>query len=146
VFSVRYKDSAEFHSANKDKFESVLKASTKLKSMRELGETGFALSETERLTYEFLNLSSTCSDILFGLSASVLDAKEKLKQIEGMFFRDLTVKTSAIDKAKLVHCLPQYMESDKCYNDLLDLKEYIEMKKRDFDSAHYYYRELANKK
>jgi hypothetical protein len=146
MFSVRYKDSAEFQNAHEKKFESILSATTKLKSSSQISESGFALVETERLTYEFLNLSAVCSDLLFGLSASVLDAKAKMKQIEGMFFRDLTVKTSAIDKAKLVHCLPQYIEADKNYNDLTDLADYILMKKKDFDSAHYHYRELNNKK
>lgn len=121
-------------------------ANARLKSMSELGETGFALAEAERLTFEFLKLSSSCSELLFGLGASVGDAKSSMKQIEGMFYRDLTSKTSAADKSKLVQCLPSYMEADRNYNDLLDLKEYLEMKKKDFDSAYYYYRDLNNRK
>ena len=146
MFSVRYKDSAEFQSINQEKFTQILSAPTKLKSLNQIAESGFALAEAERLTFEFLQLSSLCSDLLFGLSASVLDAKEKIKQVEGMFFRDMTVKTSAVDKGNLVHCLPRYMEADKNYNDLTDLADYIAMKKKDFDSAHYHYREINNKK
>lgn len=146
MFSVRYKNSAEFQSQNEERFKLILSASSKLKSISQVSESGFALTESERLTFEFLNLSTLCSDLLFGLSASVLDAKEKIKQIEGMFFRDLTVKTSAVDKSKLVHCLPSYMEADKDYNDLTDLFDYISMKKKDFESAYYYYRDMNNKK
>lgn len=146
MFSKRYRDSAEFHSQNKAEFERVLSASTKLKSLSELGATGFALQEAEKLTFDFLNLSSLCSELLFGLSGSMYDSKSKIKQCEGIFFRDMSVKTSAADKAKLVHCTPSYIEADRCYNDLLDLVEYIQMKKKDFDSAYYYYRDISSRK
>ena len=145
-FKKRYKDSVEFHNQNQIEFDRVRSATSKLKSMTELGVSGFAIAEAEKLTYEYLNLSSVCSDLLFGLGASVLDAKSRYKQIEGMFFRDLSVKTPAADKVKLVQCLPTYIQADQDYNDLLDLKEYIENKKKDFDGAYYYYRDIANKK
>lgn len=146
MFSKRYKDSLDFHNNHQEKFDLIISASSKLKSMNQLGETGNALGEAERLTFEFLHLGTICSELLFGLTGSTLDAKSKIKQTEGIFFRDLSVKTSAIDKAKLVQCLPAYMEADRCYNDLLDLSEYIAMKKKDFEAAYYYYRDLSNRK
>ena len=145
-FKKQYKNSIDFHTQNQIEFDKVRTASTKLKSMSELSIGGSALYESEKLTFEFLNLSSVCSDLLFGLGSSVGDAKSKIKQIEGIFFRDLKTKTPAADKVKLVQCLSSYIEADQNYNDLNDLKDYIEMKKKDFDSAYYYYRDINNKK
>lgn len=146
MFSRRYLNSQEFHSAHQVQFDRVLSASTRLKSHSELGSAGFALEEAERLCFDFMNLSSLCSELMFGLSASVSDAKSKLKQIEGTFFRDLATKTSAADKSKLVHALPTYQEADRHYNDLQDLLEYLQMKKKDFEMAYYYYREVSTRR
>lgn len=146
MFSTRYKNSLEFHTTNKEAFEKVLSASTKLKSSAELSVTGFALVEAERLTFEFMNLTSICSELLFGLSASVSDAKSKIKQVEGIFWRDLETKTSAADKAKLVYAQQMHIDADKDYNDLNDVYDYIIMKKKDFEMAYYYYREISAKR
>ena len=68
------------------------------------------------------------------------------KSIEGIFFRDSGVKTSAADKSKLVLAYPQYIEAHKNFNDLEDLYEFLKMKHTDFEGAYYYYRDISSKK
>lgn len=142
----RYVSSESFYEQNKDAFEEILGAKVKLKSMSELSQTGMALAAAEGLCFDFLNLKNKVSDLMFGLSASVNDAKVHYKELEGLFFRDSGVKTSAADKSKLVQAFPQYVEAHKNFNDLTDLLEFLQMKRADFDSAYYYYRDISTKK
>lgn len=142
----RYISSDDFYSQNTTDFESVVQAKTKLLSLSQLGETGMALSTAEGLCFDFLNLRNKCADLLFGLSASVSDSKVRYKEIEGIYFRDHGVKTSAADKSKLVQAYPEYVEAHKHFNDLTDLYEFIQMKRADFEAAYYYYRDIASKK
>lgn len=141
----KYTSFEDFYSKNKNQFEEVRYSHSRLKSIAELAQTGSAIAESERLTFDFLNLSNLVTDLLFGLSNSVLESKSKLKEVEGIFFRDSPTK-SAADKAKLVQADPQYITANTNYNNLNDLFEYLQLKKKDFESAYYYYREISAKK
>ena len=141
----KYNNFPDFQLKNKSKFDEVSSSILKLKSMSELAQTGSALTEAEKLTFDFLNLSSICTDLLFGLSGSVLHAKSKRNEEEGLFFRNSDVK-SAADKAKLVLAEPAYLLANANHNDLNDLFEYLQMKKKDFDAAYYYYRDISTRK
>ena len=82
---------------------------------------------------------------MFGLSASVLDAKTKVKEVEGTIFRDLG-KMSAADKTKLIQADKIYVASNQIYNDLIDLQEYLVNKKKDAETSYYYYRAISSNK
>lgn len=140
---LRYSSYEDFKSKNETNLDLVIQARFKLKSMSELAMTGSALTEAETLAFEFLNLGSIVTDLMFGLSASVLDAKANLKKMEGIFFR--VSSKSAADKAKLVCEDPDYLAANQIFNDLTDLQEFLLNKKKDFETAYYHYRGIANK-
>lgn len=140
---LRYSSYEDFKTRNEKNFSLVFVARTKLKSNSDMGIGGQALTEAEGLSFEFLNLSSLVTDLMFGLSASVLDAKAKLKEIEGIFFRENT--KSAADKAKLIAAEPNYIAATQNFNDLTDLQEFLLNKKKDFEAAYYHYRGISNK-
>lgn len=142
----RYVSSEDFYNKNQNDFEAVVQAKAKLMSSSELSQTGMALTVAEGLCFDFLNLKNKVSDLMFGLSASVSDAKVEYKRIEGMYFRDSGVKTSAADKTKLVQAFPEYVEAHKNFNDLEDLLDFLKMKHADFEGAYYYYRDVVSKK
>lgn len=141
----KYKNYEDFYAQNQKNFDCVQMAAAKMKSVNELSQTGSALAEAEKLTFDFLNLSSLCSDLLFGLSSSVLDAKSDYKRVEGIFHRASEEKSVAA-KEKLCQCDPDYIETSKRFNELTDIFEYITNKKRDFESAYYYYRNMNSDK
>jgi hypothetical protein len=140
----KYSSYTEFQQQNDVHLQQVVNAKTKLKSVSDLAMTGQALTESESLAFEFLNLSQICTDLMFGLSSSVLDAKAEYKRVEGIFFRENT--KSAADKAKLVQADDQYVKANQTFNDLTDLLEYLQGKKKDFETAHYYYRAMNSNK
>lgn len=139
----RYSSFEDFKSNNETNLDLVIQARSKLKSLSELAMTGRALDEAEALAYEYLNLDSLVTDLMFGLSASVLDAKANVKKLEGIFFR--VSSKSAADKAKLVQEDPDYLAATQFFNELTDLQEFLLNKKKDFEKAYYHYRGIANK-
>lgn len=141
----KYFSYQDFLQHNELDFNKIQFSTIKLKSLQEISTTGFVLETCEMLCFDYLNLGKVCTDLMFGLSASVNDAKTKIKAVEGMFFRDSTAK-SAADKAKLVQCSQDYLDANSLYNELNDLYEYLLLKKKDLESAYYYYRELSNRK
>lgn len=140
----KYSSYGDFQEKNNANLCLILQAKVKLKSVSELAMGGQALTDSESLAFEFLNLSHICTDLMFGLSSSVLDAKAESKNVEGVFFRESP--KSAADKAKLVQCEDAYIKATHIFNDLTDLLEYLQNKKKDCESAHYYYKGLANNK
>lgn len=141
---IRYTSYKEFADRNSKNFEKVVTAKTKLKSVADLSMSGRALDAAEELAFEFLNLKNIVTDLLFGLSASVLDAKTKIKETEGICFRDLDGK-SAADRCKLLQCDPRFVNANQIFNDLNDLNEYLANKAKDFETSYYYYRGLSQK-
>ena len=142
---IRYTSFQDFSSRNDKNFSLVVAAKTKLKSMSDLGLTGNALGDAESLSFDFLKLKNITTDLMFGLSASVLDAKARIKETEGLCFRDITAPSAAA-KEKLTQCDPRYVAAHQTYNDLFDLQEYLQNKAKDFENSYYYYRGLANNK
>lgn len=141
---IRYTSFQDFSSRNKKNFDQVVAAKTKLKSISELSMTGQALSESESLAFDFLNLKNIVTDLMFGLSASVLDSKARIKEVEGTIFRELDGQSAAA-REKIIQCDSRYVQAHQTYNDLIDLSQYLENKAKDFESSYYYYRGLANK-
>ena len=139
----RYSSYQDFRDKNAANLDLVIQARSKLKSMTELAMSGQALAEADALAYEYLNLDALVTDLLFGLSASVLDAKANVKKLEGIFFR--VSSKSAADKAKLVQEDPDYLAATQFFNELTDLEDYLRNKKKDFEKAYYHYRGIANK-
>ena len=139
-----YSSFEDFYSKNKDNFDLVQNARSKLKSYQELAVGGFALSEAEKLTFEYLNLSALVSDLMFGLSSSVLGAKGDLKRVEGMYFRDS--KGAAAEKVKTVQADQSFLDANKIFNDLNDIQKYLQNKKTDFEAAYYHYRAISERK
>lgn len=142
---IRYSSYEDFSSRNSKNLELVIKSKSKLMSISDLSITGHSIGRAEDLAYEFLNLSNVITDLLFGLSASVLDAKTKLKEVEGIIFRDLG-KMSAADKTKLIQADERYVKANQTFNDLTDLQEYLNNKKKDAETSYYYYRAIASNK
>jgi hypothetical protein len=140
---IRYTSFQDFASRNDKNFSLVVAAKTKMKSITDLSITGQALDTAEELAFEFLNLKNIVTDLMFGLSASVLDAKTKVKEMEGICFRDLT--GSAADRARLLQTDPRWIQANQTYNDLLDLSEYLTNKSKDFETNYYYYRGLSQR-
>lgn len=141
---VRYVSFDQFFRLNTEEFKRVQQAKTSLKSPQELGMTGNVLGEAENLAYQFLNLKNLVSDLLFGISASVLDSKHNTKVQTALAYRDLPGKIG--DKKVQVEAQENVIESHQQFNDLLDLKEYLINKYNDFEANHYYYKQLSQGK
>lgn len=141
---IRYDSFDQFFRLNKEDFQKVQKAKTSLKSPQELGMTGNALCEAERLAYEFLNLKNLVSDLLFGLGASVLDSKHDIKVKTAIAYRNTEGPQG--DKKVFVEADTLVIKSVQTYNDLVDLKEYLDHKYSDFESVHFYYKHLSQGK
>ena len=141
---IRYTSFNSFSEKNSANFEKVVQAKSKLKSISDLSSTGRALEEAESLAFEFLNLKNIVTDLMFGLSASVLDAKTKIKEVEGTLFRDSNAPSAAA-KEKMILADPAYVSAQHMFNDLTDLYEYLSNKAKDFETSYYYYRGLSNK-
>jgi hypothetical protein len=137
----KYKTYSEFEELNKHQFGGVRLAVTQLKSPDKLGADGLALAETEKLSHFFLNAANVCTDLMFGISASCLDAQANVNSTEGLIYGQKV--GGATDRNRAVACDPVYLQSVKDYNDLQDLKKYLEMKRDDFMANHYYYKGLA---
>jgi hypothetical protein len=141
---IRYTSYQDFSNKNIKNLEQVIKAKTKLKSIGELSVGGQALSDAETLAFDFLNLKNIVTDLMFGLSASVLDAKAKIKEVEGTIFRELDGQSAAA-REKQIQADARYVQAHQTYNDLFDLQTYLENKAKDFETTYYYYRGLSNK-
>lgn len=137
-----YKSFEEFYASNADGFDKVLRAKTELKSPMECAQTGSAIVEAERLSYVFLNYKSLVTDLKLGLSASVLIAKDNMKAVRAELFKQSSEK-AANAKERDVESHPKYIEAAKIYSQLNDIKEYLDLKHQDFDSCHYYYKNIA---
>jgi len=142
---IRYGSFDQFFRLNMENFQRVQAARTKLISPAELGMTGSATIEAEKLSYLFLNLLSTTSDLMFGLSASVLDAKHDIKTQTAIAYREMGKKPQGEKKIE-VEADIRVVTANQKYNDLLDLKEYLSNKYSNFETTHYYYKNLAQGK
>lgn len=141
---VRYESFDQFFRLNKDNFQKVQKARTSLKSPQELGMTGSLLVEAESLAYQFLNLKNLVSDLLFGVGASVLDSKHNIKNQSALAYRELTGPQG--ERKMMVEAESIVVNANKKYNDLNDLKEYLENKYNDCENNHYYYKQISQGK
>ncbi len=141
---IRYDSFDQFFRMNKENFQKVQQAKALLKSPQEMGMTGNALAEAERLAYEFLNLKCIVSDLLFGVGASVLDAKHKVKVNTAIAYRNTEGPQG--DKKILIEQDALVVQANEAFNDLEDLKEYLLKKMEDFSASHYYYKNIAQGK
>lgn len=137
----KYVSYADFHSVNQVKFEVVQRAVAQLKGPDKLGIDGMALAETEKLSHFFLNMANVCTDLMFGISASVLNSLAAVNSTEGTLY--LQKVGGATDRNRAVTCDPIYIQVTNQYNELVDLKKYLENKRDDFMADHYYYKGLA---
>ena len=140
---VRYLSFDDFYSRNQAAFQSVLAARGNMQSPQELGMSGQALLESERLSYVFLNFADLCSELQFGLSASVLDAKQDYRDASANFMRESGEK-SVKAKEVMLFSDETYKKEVKRYNGLFDLSEYLDKRHSNFMACHYYYKNLAN--
>lgn len=138
---VRYESFNQFFRLNKEDFQRVHSARKQMKSLAELGVTGNALIESEKLAYQYLNLKNLVSDLLFGIAASVLDAKHDIKNQKALSYRDL--KGAQGERNILLESDKRVVSANEKYNDLLDLELYLKNKYADFESCHYYYKQLS---
>lgn len=141
----RYANIEEFRAINNDALQKVQEGAGQLRQSSELGQ-GFGsgpLEEAEKLSYVFLSLINTCTDLMFGLSSSALNAKTNYKKAEAVGFR--TADGRVKDKEFAAVSTNEYVNYVKNYNDLTDLKEYLVMKREDFDKAHYYYKQMLRR-
>lgn len=112
-----------------------------LKSPQELGMSGDAIIESEKLAYHYLNLRNLVSDLLFGLSASVLDAKHDIKSQRALAYRDLTGAQG--ERNTMADADSKVIKANQKFNDLNDLMEYLRNKYDDFEKDHFYYKQIA---
>ena len=138
---IRYKNFDQFFRLNEEGFKRVQGARKEMKSIQDLGMSGNALAEAEKLGYHYLNLKNLVSDLLFCVGASVLDAKHDIKTQGAVAWRELS--GSAAEKKVLVEGEEIVVNANKRYNDLKDLETYLENKREDFETCHYYYKQLA---
>jgi hypothetical protein len=140
----KYKTYDEFYQHNRDKFDTLQKAAAMLKAPDKLGQDptfGLAMAEAEKLAHFFLNCANATTDLMFGVSASVLDAQALVNSTEGVLYLQKT--GGATDRNRAVASDAIYLETVKHHHDLTDLKKYLEHKREDFMSNHYYYKGLC---
>lgn len=140
-YKIRYESFDQFFRVNSESFKQVQSAKTQLKSPQQLGMSGNAIIESEKLAFHFLNLENLVSDLLFALGASVLDAKHDIKNQMGLAYRDLS--GSATERSKLIESDERVIKAHNKYNDLHDLEDYLKNKYSDFEKNHYYYKQLS---
>jgi len=139
----RYASSEEFLALNKETMDMILRGSSLLKSSSSMGALGMPLQEAESLSYQFLNLMNKCTDLLFGLSSSVLNAKASSKKSEAICFIESDGRVK--DKEFKAISDETYLKFLKNYNDLDDIKSYLVQKHGDFEKNHYYYKNLSSR-
>lgn len=140
----KYKCYDEFYHHNQVRFDAVQKAAAMLKAPDQLGNDpslGLAIAEAEKLSHFFLQCANTVTDLMFGVSASVLDAQANVNSVEGLLYGQKT--GGATDRNRAVVSDPIYLDAVKHQNDLTDLKKYLEHKREDFMANHYYYKGLV---
>lgn len=140
----KYKSYEEFYSANQARFDAVQKAAALLKSPTQLGNDsamGLAMAEAETLSHFFLSVANSTTDLLFGVSASVLDAEASVSSTEGVLYGQKS--GGATDRNRAVASDTVYLSMVQNFNDLKDLKSYLERKHEDMMSNHYYYKGLV---
>jgi len=141
---IRYDSFDQFFRLNEERFKRVQAARKELKSPQELGITGNALAESEKLAYHYLNLKNLVSDLLFGIGASVLDAKHLVKVQTAVAYRAAVGPVS--EKKIMIEASPIVEAAVEKFNDLGDLKDYLENKREDFETCYYYYRKVSGGK
>lgn len=141
---IRYDSFDQFFRLNMDDFKKVQAARKEMKSPQDLGLSGSALLEAERLAYQFLNLKSLVSDLLFSVGASVLDAKQDIKNQYAIAYRDADGGVS--DRKIFAESDSRVIKAHERFNDLQDLQDYLKNKYGDFESTHYYYKQIAQGK
>lgn len=138
----RYRTVQEFIALNNSRLEEVKRASSDLRGTDQIGVSGMPLAEAERLSYRFLYLMNICTDLLFGVSASVGNAKANRNKIEALQFRSSDGKVKDREHAALSS--EEFIEAARNYNDLNDLYDYLKMKHDDFEKNHWYYKHIGN--
>lgn len=141
----KYKSYQDFYTINKAKFDVIQMSAAKLKAPRDLGkESGMLLAEAEELEHFFLNAGGAVSELMFGLSASVLDAETNMNNVDGLLFSQKS--GNATEKRAAVACDQQYLQAAAMYHELKDLKDYLERKREDFEKNHYFYKQFRSQK
>lgn len=142
----KYKSFQEFATVNREKFAVVQMLGAKLKAPRDLGKEtgGLLLAEAEELEHLFLNGAGACTDLMFGISASVLDAKAQSENTYGLLYGQKS--GNATDKKNQVESDPIYTGTLSAYHELEDLKKYLERKRDDFMANHYFYKQFRSQK
>lgn len=141
TLKIRYDSFDQFWRVNQEVFKEIQNATKELKSLSELSMTGNALLEAERLAFRYLNLKSKVSDLMLGLNGSVLDAKANIKVQYGIAYRELS--GSVKEREYIANTDKRVIEANSTFNDLHDLLEYLKGKYGDFESSHYYYKNLS---
>jgi hypothetical protein len=141
TMKLRYGSFDQFWRVNQDKFVQIQNATKELKSPVELGMTGQALLEAEKLAFRYLNLKSMVNDLMLGLSGSVLDAKANIKNQYGIAYREMS--GSIKEREHCANSDTRGVEADQVYNDLDELQSDLEGKLSDYESAHYYYKKMT---
>lgn len=140
----KYKNYQEFYSLNQARFDAVQGMAALLKSPKDMSATGFVLAEAENLEHLFLNGANSVTELMFGLSASVLGAETNMNNVEGLLYGQKS--GNATDKRNAVACDPQYVLASEAYQELKDLKDYLEQKRDDFMANHYFYKQFRSQK
>jgi len=139
----RYASSEEFLAVNKEKMDLVIQGASLLKSPSTMGASGMPLQEAEMLSYKFLDLMNKCTDLLFGISSSALNAKSARNKAEALCYLESDGRVK--DKEFKASTDESYLKFSKNYNDLDDIKTYLTYKREDFEKNHYYYKNIANR-
>lgn len=141
----KYKNYHEFYSLNQAKFDAVQAMSAKLRSPKEMASNGgFLLAEAEELEHLFLNGANAVTELMFGISASVLGAETNMNNVEGLLYSQKV--GNATDKRNAVACDPQYIAASEAFHEMKDLKDYLDRKRDDFMANHYFYKQFRSQK
>ena len=136
-----YNTIQDFFALHQADIDLIQKSDVKFLSLAELMVTGEALQKTEELAFEFLNLVNLTSELSYGLTSSLLKAKENVKTIEGSLYRQL--EGSAAERKMLIPSMQNHVDAVAILADFTDMKDYLDLKLSVFNSAHVYYKNLA---
>ncbi|MCH9665564.1 MAG: hypothetical protein K0U41_06905 [Gammaproteobacteria bacterium] len=137
---IRYESFNQFFRINEKNFADVQSARKEMKSSSELGMTGDLFLEAEKLAFKYLNLDNLVSDLLFGVSASLLDAKHDIKNQMALAYRDQSGAQG--EKKIMAEADARVTTAVQKFNDLNDLNEYLNNKKKDFEKCYYHYKHI----
>lgn len=139
-----YNTVSDFFTMHQAKFDLIQKSDVKFLSLAQIMESGEALQKTEELAFDFLNLINITSELNFGLTSAVLKSKENVKTTEGSLYRQLD--GSAAERKVLIPSMQSHVDATAILSDLVDLKDYLDLKLAVFNSGHVYYKNLAQRR